>query len=52
VRSGRNKVELAESIRENADIDFGVVRAACLRLKKSDLTPQGPIYSTLREFCP
>ena len=52
VRSGRNKVELAESIRENADIDFGVVRAACLRLKKSDLTPQGPVYSTLREFCP
>jgi 2'-5' RNA ligase len=52
VRSGRNKVELAQCISENVDTDFGVVRAACLRLKKSDLTPQGPIYSTLREFCP
>jgi 2'-5' RNA ligase len=52
VRSGRNKVELAQCISENMNADFGVVRAACLRLKKSDLTPQGPIYSTLREFCP
>jgi 2'-5' RNA ligase len=52
VRSGRNKAELGKFIMENVDYEFGVVRAACLRLKKSDLTPRGPIYSTLKEFCP
>jgi len=52
VRSARNKAELAEFLFENANCDFGVVRALCLRLKKSELTPKGPIYSTLRESCP
>jgi len=52
VRSGRNRGQLAEFISKNEGYDFGVVRAACLRLKRSDLTPRGPIYSTLKEFCP
>jgi 2'-5' RNA ligase len=52
VKSGRNKAELAKFITENANYEFGIVRAECLRLKKSDLTPKGPIYSTLKEFCP
>lgn len=52
VRSGRNKVELAECLGANADFDFGQIGALCLRLKKSDLTPRGPVYSTLREVCP
>jgi 2'-5' RNA ligase len=52
VRSGRNKAVLAQFVEENASFEFGVVRAACLRLKKSELTPRGPIYSTLKEFCP
>jgi len=52
VKSGRNKAELAKLIDEKADYEFGAVKAACLRLKKSDLTPKGPIYSTLKEFCP
>jgi 2'-5' RNA ligase len=51
VRSGRNKPQLAKAIRELEDYDFGSVKAECLRLKKSDLTPRGPIYSTLREVC-
>jgi 2'-5' RNA ligase len=51
VRSGRNKAELASLIKELADYDFGVVRADCFRLKKSALTPKGPIYSTLKEVC-
>jgi len=51
VRTGRNKGELASFIQDSADFDFGVVRADCLRLKKSVLTPKGPIYSTLREVC-
>lgn len=52
VRSGRNKAELARLIGENAAYDFGEISGSCLRLKKSDLTPRGPIYSTLREVCP
>jgi len=52
VRSGRNKGELAKFVNENLNYEFGTVRAECLRLKRSDLTPKGPIYSTLKEFCP
>lgn len=52
VKSGRGKAELARLMNEKANYEFGVVKAACLRLKKSDLTPRGPIYSTLKEFCP
>ena len=52
VRSGRNKAELAKFISENASYEFGTVRAACLRLKRSELTPKGPVYSILKEVCP
>jgi len=51
VKTGRNKAELTRCIQESADYDFGVVKADCLRLKKSVLTPKGPIYSTLKEIC-
>ena len=52
VRGGRNKAELAKFITDRKDFDFGTIMAACLRLKKSHLTPTGPIYSTLKEVCP
>ena len=52
VKSGRNKAELAKFINENADYEFGVIKADCLKLKRSDLTPKGPIYSVLKKFCP
>jgi 2'-5' RNA ligase len=52
VKSGRNKAVLAKFLAENVNYEFGIVRAECLRLKRSDLTPKGPIYSTLREHCP
>ncbi len=52
VRSARNKADLAQCIQENAEFAFGSIRGECLRLKSSDLTPKGPIYATLREFCP
>jgi len=51
VKSGRNKAQLAAFITKNANYDFGAIKAKCLRLKKSALTPKGPIYSILREFC-
>ena len=52
VRSGRNKSQLATLLTEKASYEFGSISAECLRLKQSDLTPKGPVYSTLREFCP
>ncbi len=51
VKTGRNKAELVRCVQDLVDYEFGVVRADCLRLKKSVLTPRGPIYSTLREVC-
>jgi 2'-5' RNA ligase len=52
VRGRRNKAELEKFMTESKDFDFGTIMAACLRLKKSDLTPRGPIYTTLKEVCP
>jgi 2'-5' RNA ligase len=52
VRSGRNKAQLADFVKANAGFDFGTIRAECLRLKRSVLSPKGPTYSTLTEFCP
>jgi len=51
VRTGRGKDDLAKCIEGLADQEFGVIEAECLKLKKSVLTPKGPIYSLLREVC-
>jgi len=50
VRSGRNKAQLAECVNGMVDFEFGKIHAESLRLKKSVLTPQGPIYSVLKEI--
>jgi 2'-5' RNA ligase len=52
VRSARNKPQLADFVTKNEKYDFGTVNVECLKLKKSELTPKGPIYSTLKEYCP
>ena len=49
VKSGRNKAELTHTIQELKDYQFGIIKASCLKLKRSVLTPKGPIYSTLKE---
>jgi len=51
-RSAKNKQNLAEFITKKTDYEFGTIKAECLRLKRSQLSPKGPTYSTLREFCP
>jgi 2'-5' RNA ligase len=51
VRSARNKAQLAEFVTKNASHEFGTIKAQCLRLKQSALSPKGPTYSTLKEFC-
>jgi 2'-5' RNA ligase len=49
VKSGRNKSELTKAVTEMSAFEFGKVQAKSLRLKKSVLTPRGPIYSILKE---
>jgi len=51
VRTGRNKAQLIKLIQEQEDYKFGTIKVEYLRLKKSDLTPKGPIYTTIREVC-
>ena len=52
VRSGINKQRLAELVMKKGDFEFGIIKADCLRLKRSQLSPKGPTYTTLREVCP
>ncbi|MBO3803624.1 MAG: RNA 2',3'-cyclic phosphodiesterase [Candidatus Brockarchaeota archaeon] len=52
VRSGRNKDRLLEKVRELGRVQVGEVSTSPVRLKKSTLTPVGPIYETLCEAVP
>jgi len=49
VRSGRNKAELGNAVSKMKDLNFGKMPITCVRLKKSTLTPKGPIYTTIHE---
>ena len=45
MRSGRNKENLVNFVRENKEMEFGTTKIHNLRLKQSTLTPYGPQYS-------
>ncbi len=47
VRSARNKQTLVSFIERNADHGFGVSELTHLKLKSSELTPRGPIYTDI-----
>lgn len=47
VKSGVAKERLVEAIKGMAGEEFGVTRVQALELKRSTLTPKGPIYTTL-----
>ena len=49
VSSGRNRDALVEMVSNWSDREFGGFRVNAIQLKKSVLTPRGPIYSTLHE---
>jgi 2'-5' RNA ligase len=49
VRTGRNRGALANMVRRLQDEEFGAITVHSLELKKSVLTPDGPIYSTLSQ---
>lgn len=50
VRTPRNREALAEFVERNKSLDFGATTIGTLKLKSSVLTPQGPIYSDVREY--
>jgi len=49
VRSGRNRDWLMEEVLRHRDADFGSFEVGSVKLKRSVLTPRGPVYSTLAE---
>ena len=51
VRTRKKMSELATTMAELEDIEFGTMRIKCLKLKKSELTTRGPIYTTLEKTC-
>lgn len=50
VRSGRNKADLIKKLDESLNIEIGKMTVNSVKLKKSTLTPRGPIYTTLHEI--
>ncbi len=50
VKYVKNKSQLIEKIQALKDLDFGSMTIKCFKLKKSTLTPNGPIYETIKEF--
>jgi 2'-5' RNA ligase len=50
VRSAHNKNELIKVIEKYKEITFKTFQVSSIKLKKSQLTPQGPIYSNLKEI--
>jgi 2'-5' RNA ligase len=50
VRSGRNKADLIKKLNETLNAEVGRMTVSTIKLKKSTLTPRGPIYATLHEI--
>ncbi|NJD77456.1 MAG: RNA 2',3'-cyclic phosphodiesterase [Candidatus Methanoperedens sp.] len=50
VKQVREKVTLLETINKLENVDLGSIQVESITLKKSTLTPEGPIYETLKEI--
>ena len=52
VKSGEYREELMDLVRRHSNHDFGKFQVSAIKLKKSTLTPRGPIYEDLvvKEF--
>jgi 2'-5' RNA ligase len=50
VKSRRGKDELQKILKNYKNHEFGEIKIESIRLKKSDLTPKGPIYTTIKEI--
>jgi 2'-5' RNA ligase len=49
VKSAMNREQLAAYVESKRDEEFGKMAVKAVRLKKSTLTPRGPIYKTIHE---
>jgi len=49
VKSARGKEGIVSLIERNKDRNFGEIKVDSIRLKKSELRKEGPVYSTVRE---
>jgi len=49
VKSGRNRDVLANTVANVSGMEFGGFGVDAIKLKKSVLTPKGPMYSTIHE---
>lgn len=50
MKSAKNKVQVRSTIGEFSDIEIGEMTVNSITLKKSTLTPSGPIYEDLKVF--
>lgn len=50
VKGPKNKETLISKIKEMEGIEIGSMKVNRITLKKSELTPQGPVYTTVKEF--
>lgn len=50
VRNAQNKEKLVQILNKYESIDFGRYNVNSIKLKKSELTPKGPIYSDIFEI--
>ena len=49
VKTGRNKDQLIHAVEEFSDMNLGMTMVSSVKLKKSLLTPEGPIYTDIYE---
>jgi 2'-5' RNA ligase len=52
VKSPKNKDRLIDFVKKNSSCNLGDIKITSLKLKKSDLSRNGPIYTTIKQFHP
>jgi len=50
VKGSKNKEVLISKIKEFQDTEIGSMEVSKISLKKSELTPEGPVYTNVKEF--
>jgi 2'-5' RNA ligase len=50
IKTVKNKEKLLKTVNNYSDIEFKEIEINSIKLKKSELTPKGPIYTTLRDI--
>lgn len=50
IKTQKNITNLVDLIKNKSEYNFGEIQINSLKLKKSELTPNGPIYTTINQF--